>query len=107
MMSTTMISVKAPSVLLNSFDRVCRHAAKSRTAVLVELMRSFVLADGKSIIDESRQIAAIARAAKKSSEKADQANLRSTATTDEDRVSRRLKTGFAAFCNQGSIRRGK
>lgn len=107
MSSTTMISVNAPSVLLNSFDRVCRHAEKSRTAVLIELMRSFVLGDGRSIINESRQIAALARAAKKSAEKRQTEVPAPVAEIDGDRASRRLKTGFAAFYKQGSIPRGE
>src|SRR5687768_12269285 len=54
---TTLISVNVPTQTLSSFDRLCSMVGKSRTAVIIDLMRGFVLADSRKIIEEVKRIA--------------------------------------------------
>jgi len=59
--SSMMVSINVPKQTLKGFDRLCRLIGKTRTAVLVELMRSFVLKEGQTIVEQVQQMSSLAR----------------------------------------------
>lgn len=60
---STMVNINVPVQTLRGFDHLCRLIGKTRTAVLVDLMRSFVLKEGQTIIEQVQQISSLARTA--------------------------------------------
>jgi len=56
-----MVNINVPTQTLRGFDRLCRLVGKTRTAVLVDLMRSYVLKEGQTIIEQVKQISSLAR----------------------------------------------
>lgn len=61
--SSTMVNINVPTQTLRGFDRLCRLVGKTRTSILVDLMRSFVLQEGKRIMEQVQQISSLAETA--------------------------------------------
>ena len=57
---TTIVNLNVPSQTLRGFDRLCRLVGKTRTSILVDLMRSFVLQEGQRIMEQVQQISSLA-----------------------------------------------
>jgi metal-responsive CopG/Arc/MetJ family transcriptional regulator len=74
---TTMISLNVPTQTLSGFDRLCRLVGKSRTAVIIDLMRGFVLADSGKIINEVKRIARISNIGRNTSKIVSEGRLES------------------------------
>ena len=55
-----MVNLNVPTQTLRGFDRLCRLVGKTRTSILVDLMRSFVLQEGKQIMEQVQQISSLA-----------------------------------------------
>jgi hypothetical protein len=64
--TSLMVNIKVPTETLRGFDHLCRLSGKTRTAVLVDLMRSFVLDEEKRIPAQVRRISTVAEAARRS-----------------------------------------
>lgn len=60
-----MVNLNVPTQTLRGFDRLCRLVGKTRTSILVDLMRSFVLQEGKRIMEQVQQISSLAECADK------------------------------------------
>lgn len=58
--SSTMVNINVPIQTLRGFDRLCRLVGKTRTSVLVDLIRSFVLQEGHRIMEQVQQISSLA-----------------------------------------------
>lgn len=58
--SSTMVNINVPTQTLRGFDRLCRLVGKTRTSILVDLMRSFVLQEGHRIMEQVQQISSLA-----------------------------------------------
>lgn len=61
--NSMMVNINVPVQTLRVFDHLCRLIGKTRTAVLVDLMRSFVLKEGQIIVEQVQQISSLARTA--------------------------------------------
>lgn len=58
-MEATLINFNVPHGIRHRFDEVCRASGRTRTSVLVELMESYVLTQGKVLADrhtENRKV---------------------------------------------------
>lgn len=55
-MEATLINFNVPLSIRHRFDEVCRASGRSRTSVLVELMESYVLTQGKVLADRHVEI---------------------------------------------------
>jgi hypothetical protein len=51
-MNTKLINFRTPEDLQNTFDLVCDYKAVTRTQVLIDLMRGYILENHKSIMDQ-------------------------------------------------------
>ncbi len=51
-MNTKLIYFRTPEDLQNTFDLVCDYKAVTRTQVLIDLMRGYILENHKSILDQ-------------------------------------------------------
>lgn len=60
-----MVNLNVPTQTLRGFDRLCRLVGKTRTSILVDLMRSFVLQEGQRIMEQVQQISSLAERADK------------------------------------------
>ena len=60
MKATNLITLNVPVETLRAFDHLCRSVHRPRSSVLVDMMRSFVLIEGKTIGEDSRRIGKIA-----------------------------------------------
>ena len=58
--SSTMVNINVPTQTLRGFDRLCRLVGKTRTSILVDLIRSFVLQEGHQIMEQVQQISSLA-----------------------------------------------
>ena len=55
-MEATLINFNVPHGIRHRFDEVCRASGRTRTSVLVELMESYVLTQGKVLADRHTEI---------------------------------------------------
>lgn len=55
-MQSTLINFNVPEGIRHRFDEVCRASGRTRTSVLVELMESYVLTQGKVLADRHVEI---------------------------------------------------
>lgn len=55
-MEATLINFNVPHGIRHRFDEVCRASGRTRTSVLVELMESYVLTQGKALADRHVEI---------------------------------------------------
>ena len=55
-MEGTLINFNVPQGIRHRFDEVCRVSGRTRTSVLVELMESYVLTQGKVLADRHVEI---------------------------------------------------
>jgi hypothetical protein len=51
-MNTKLINFRTPEDLQNTFDLVCDYKAVTRTQVLIDLMRGYILENHKSIMEQ-------------------------------------------------------
>lgn len=51
-MNTKLINFRTPEDLQNTFDLVCNYKAVTRTQVLIDLMRGYILENHKSIMNQ-------------------------------------------------------
>jgi hypothetical protein len=51
-MNTKLINFRTPEDLQNTFDLVCDYKSVTRTQVLIDLMRGYILENHKSIMDQ-------------------------------------------------------
>lgn len=65
MNESTLVNINVPIQTLRGFDHLCRLLGKTRTAVLVDIMRSFMLREGRNIIEQVQEISSLARTADK------------------------------------------
>src|SRR5512139_2454283 len=95
--TSLMVNIKVPTETLRGFDHLCRLSGKTRTAVLVDLMRSFVLDEGQRIPAQVRRISTVAEAARRSILK--RVERRSSAgTSDPSKAPRKaIRKRFSEF----------
>jgi hypothetical protein len=55
-MQSTLINFNVPEGIRHRFDEVCRASGRTRTSVLVEMMESYVLTQGKALADRHVEI---------------------------------------------------
>lgn len=65
MNESTLVNINVPIQTLRGFDHLCRLLGKTRTAVLIDIMRSFMLREGRNIIEQVHEISSLAKTADK------------------------------------------
>ncbi len=55
-MQSTLINFNVPDGIRHRFDEVCRASGRTRTSVLIELMESYVLTQGRALADRHVEI---------------------------------------------------
>lgn len=56
MIQTKLINFRTPADLQHTFDLVCQYKAQTRTQVLIDLMRGYVMDNHKPIIDQIQSL---------------------------------------------------
>lgn len=56
MIQTKLINFRTPADLQHTFDLVCHYKAQTRTQVLIDLMRGYVMDNHKPIIDQIQSL---------------------------------------------------
>jgi hypothetical protein len=95
-----MMNINVPSKVLKGFDHLCRLAGKTRTAVLVDLMRSFVLDEGQRIPAQVRKISTVAEAARKSILKRKERRLDDETSDPSKAPGKAIKRRFSEFLQE-------
>jgi len=54
-MQYTLTNFNAPVAVRKHFDTICRTSGRTRTSVLIELMTTFVLTEGKRLAERDKQ----------------------------------------------------
>jgi hypothetical protein len=95
--SSNMVNINVPTQTLRGFDRLCRLVGKTRTSILVDLMRSFVLQEGQRIMEQVRQISSLAECGDKPDKTSVERRSEPKTSDPSKRIEKTIQKRFSDF----------